>query len=308
LSKKFAVTAARNAAEMQTAIDMMRWTASTLAREQVFFGHGYDNAIDEAIRLVLHCLDLPVGTPDTLLGGRLTTAEREGIVTMLSRRVVERVPLAYLTGQASYAGLEFVVTQDVLIPRSPIIEMIEASFAPWAVPESVNNILEIGTGSGCIAVACARQFPDADVVATDVSEAALEIARINVYAYGLEQRIELRQADVWAAVDETFDVIVSNPPYVTHADLDGAPPEFAHEPRLALAAGEDGLDIAREIIRGAARHLNDGGVLVMEVGVTQPYLEDSFPELPFTWLEFERGGEGVFVLERDALSAMGFDA
>lgn len=290
-------------AEMRSGVDMIRWAASTMNRAEVFFGHGYDNAIDEAVRLVLHCLDLPVGTPDSLLQARLGASEREAIAAMLRRRVIERVPLAYLTGQTSFAGLEFLVTPDVLIPRSPLAEFIENSFSPWIGDENVHSILEIGTGSGCLAITCAHQFPAARIIATDISSAALNVACANVTHYGLQEQLELRISDVWSQVDETFDVIISNPPYVTRADLEGAPAEFAHEPRLGLAAGEDGLDIVREILAGAPKHLNRDGILVVEVGVTQPYVEDQFPDLPFTWLEFERGGQGVFVLERDALCA-----
>lgn len=289
-------------AELRTAVDMIRWAASTLTHHDVYHGHGFDNAVDEALHLVLRTLELPADVPESLLGARLTRAERSRIAGRVCERIERRVPAAYVTGRARFAGLEFAIDANVLVPRSPIAELIEAGFAPWLEPESVGAILEIGTGSGCIAIACAAHLPWAHVVATDVSEEALALARRNAIANGVADRVDFVTSDLFTQVKGRFDLIVSNPPYVTVADLAAAPPEFHHEPRLGLAAGEDGLAVVRPMLAGAAEHLAPGGILIVEVGVTREHLEAAYPDLPFDWPEFERGGEGVFVLERDPLT------
>lgn len=294
--------AAREAVDdMSSAIDMIRWAASTLAHAEVFCGHGHADVVDEALHLTIQRLGLPVEVPESLLYGRLRRAERQAIADLVVARAEQRTPLAYLTGSARFAGLEFAVTRDVLVPRSPIAELIESQFEPWFEPDAVTRILEIGTGSGCIALACAAHFPHADVVATDISPAALVVAERNRASHGLEQQVTLLQSDVFAHVDGTFDLIISNPPYVTEADFAAAPAEFHQEPALGLVAGADGLDIVRRILADAATFLRDDGILVVEVGASRVYLQQAFPDLPFSWPEFERGGDGVFILERDAL-------
>jgi ribosomal protein L3 glutamine methyltransferase len=293
--------------QLHSAIDLIRWSASTLAAAEVYCGHGFADVVDESLHLVLHALSLPPGIPDSLLGGALTRAEREDIVALVAQRVSERKPIAYLTGVAHFAGLEFAVTEDVLVPRSPIAELIESQFVPWVEPENVRRILEIGTGSGCIALACASYFPWAEVVASDISSAALAVANTNRTRHRLTEQVRLVRADVFKTLDEVsdlgqFDLIISNPPYVTQADFDAAPLEYHREPQLGLLAGADGLDIVHKILADAAKHLSDDGVLVVEVGATRANLEAAYSDLPFSWPEFERGGDGVFVVERDALS------
>jgi len=218
------------------------------------------------------------------------------------RRNEQRIPMAYLTGTARFAGLDFMVNNHVLVPRSPIAELIEQRFAPWVAESAVTSILELGTGSGCIAIACAYAFPNASVVATDVSQAALAVAGRNVADHGLDDRVTLVEADVFEGIEGCFDLIVSNPPYVDESALAQVPAEYAHEPRLGLAAGADGMDIVRRIIADAARHLSERGALVVEVGASQAFAEQVFADLPLSWLDFERGGDGVFLLERDALA------
>ncbi|MEM7405953.1 MAG: 50S ribosomal protein L3 N(5)-glutamine methyltransferase [Pseudomonadota bacterium] len=292
-------------AELRSAVDMIRWAASTMTAHGVYHGHGFDNAVDEALHLVLRTLHLPADIPDTLLESWLTRDERAAIAARVRRRVEERKPAAYLTGRARFAGLEFDVDERVLVPRSPIAELIECGFAPWVDCDSVDKVLEIGTGSGCISVACAVHMPWVHIVATDISTEALALARRNATANGVDDRVSFVTGDLFTDVEGRFDLIVSNPPYVALADLAAAPPEFHHEPVVGLAAGEDGLDVVGRMLKEAAHYLSPRGVLVVEVGVSRRYLEAAFPDLPFQWPEFERGGEGVFVIEREPLERLG---
>ena len=285
-------------AHLYSATDFIRWGASRFAEAGLHYGHGTDNPVDEAVALVLHALHLPHGCPDRLLDARLTAGEKAEIYRLLAKRVDERVPAAYLTGETWFAGLRFVSDARALVPRSPIAEMIEAQFEPWVNAGNVRGVLDLCTGGGCIAIACAHAFPGAAVDAVDISADALSLARENVEMHGMESQVALYEGDLFAALPEgrRYDIIVSNPPYVDAHDMASLPGEFHHEPELGLAAGEDGLDIVRRILAAAPEWLSDDGVLVVEVGNSAAALEDAYPGIDFTWVEFERGGEGVFLL------------
>ncbi len=283
---------------LRTIRDLIRWGASRMNEAGLHFGHGTDNAIDEAAALVLHALHLPPDLHAEYFQSRVTPPEQRAALDLLERRIVERKPAAYLTQRAWFMGLPFHVDERVLVPRSPLAELIERHFAPW-LPDSrkVEHILDLGTGSGCIGIACAYAFSDARVDLVDVSADALEVARRNVAEHGLEDQVDVIQSDLFAALKgRRYDIIVSNPPYVGLAELDALPVEYRHEPRLGLAAGEEGLDVVVAILRQAADYLKRDGVLIVEVGNAQYPLCEAFPDAPFTWLEFERGGQGVFLL------------
>jgi ribosomal protein L3 glutamine methyltransferase len=282
--------------------DYVRWGASRFNAAGLFFGHGTDNAIDEATQLVLHSLHLPPDLPASYRESRLTYEERAAILDLFERRIGERKPAAYLTGRAWFAGLELEVDENVLVPRSPLAELVEAGFDPWMDPASVTRVLDLCAGCGCIGIAAAVYLPDAEVDLVDVSPAALAVATRNVSLHGLEDRVRVIESDLFAALGgREYDVIVCNPPYVSVAELESLPPEYQREPRLALVAGESGLDLVLHILRDAPGFLADDGVLVVEVGSTAAGLEQRFPDLPFLWLEFERGGEGVFLMNRRQL-------
>jgi ribosomal protein L3 glutamine methyltransferase len=279
-------------------------SARRLSRARVFFGHGTDNARDEAAALILHALRLPHDAAPAHYRRRVAAAAAARAMALVSRRIQERIPAAYLTGVSGFAGLRFRVDARVLVPRSPIAELIERRFEPWIEPARVRRVLDIGTGSGCIAIATARALPHARVDAVDVSAAALAVARANVRWHRLGRRVRLVQSDHFSALRRsTYDIIVTNPPYVGARELNSLPPEYRHEPRVALAAGRTGLDSVRVILREAARHLRPRGLLVVEVGNTERALRRAFPRLPFMWLQFERGGGGVFLLTREQLEA-----
>lgn len=284
-------------ADLRTIRDHVRWGASRFAAAGLHYGHGTDNPFDESLSLVLHALHLPHGLPDPYFDCALTPAERSAVVALLSRRVDERVPAPYLTGEAWFAGLPFYVDSRVLVPRSPMAELIEQGFEPWIDSTGVGSVLDLCTGSGCIAIACAEAFPEAGVDAVDLSPDALEVARINIARHQLEGRVHAIESNLYAALPgRRYDLIVSNPPYVPIASMEVLPDEYRHEPELGLVAGHDGLDLMPELLRGALDHLNPGGLLVVEVGEAEEALVERYPEVPFTWLEFERGGEGVFLL------------
>lgn len=289
-------------AALQTIKDFIRWGASRFNAAHLAFGHGTDNAIDEAAYLVLHSLHLPLDLAPQYLDCRVTQEEEEGLRAIFERRIQERLPAPYLTHEAWFAGLSFHVDENVLIPRSPIAEMIENHFQPWLTNQEPGAILDLCTGSGCIAIACALQFPSALVDATDISAAALAVAEINRGRYGLEGQIRLSKSDLFQDLPpQGYDLIISNPPYVSAEQMQRLPPEYRHEPILGLAAGTDGLDAVRVILREAGDYLTEDGLLVVEVGESAQALVEGYPEVPFVWVEFSRGGEGVFVLSAEQL-------
>jgi len=274
----------------------VRWGASRFGEAALCYGHGTDNPVDEALALALHALCLDPDVPESLLLGRLTREEKEHILSLFSQRISRRIPAAYLTGRAWFAGLAFGVDDRVLVPRSPIAELIEVGFEPWLDPQSIRRVLDVGTGSGCIAIASAVHLPDVRVDAVDISRDALDVARVNARDHGVADRVEFLVSNGLDAVRGPYDLIISNPPYVDARALQSLPEEYAHEPALGLAGGEDGLDVIARLIDDARRYLVDDGALIVEVGTSRAALESRYPRLPFTWLEFSRGGENVFLL------------
>ncbi|MEX2360929.1 MAG: 50S ribosomal protein L3 N(5)-glutamine methyltransferase [Gammaproteobacteria bacterium] len=289
---------------LRTVNDLIRWGASRFGEADIHFGHGTDNAIDEAAQLTLHALHLPATLPPALYTAALTDDEIHRVIALLERRITERKPAAYLTGDAWFCGLPFHVDERVLIPRSPIAEMITRQFEPWVDADQVERVLDICTGSACIAVACAYAFPNAAVDASDLSPGALEVAAMNVERHHVAGRVHLYQSDLFAAhAGRHYDLIVANPPYVDADEMDALAPEFRHEPELGLTAGADGLDLALRILDEAPGYLTDDGVLVCEVGASAPALAELLPDLPLSWVEFEHGGDGVFVIDAQGLRA-----
>ncbi|OEF90052.1 ribosomal protein L3 N(5)-glutamine methyltransferase [Vibrio anguillarum] len=287
--------------ELHTLQDMIRWTVSRFNAANLFYGHGTDNAWDEAVQLILPTLYLPIDVPPHVLNSRLTGSERLRIVERVIKRINERTPIAYLTNKAWFCGLEFYVDERVLVPRSPIGELIEAQFQPWLIDEPV-RIMDLCTGSGCIAIACAHAFPDAEVDAIDISTDALQVAEQNIQDHGMEQQVFPIRSDLFRDLPkEKYDLIVSNPPYVDQEDMNSLPKEFKHEPELGLAAGTDGLKLVRRILANAAGDLTDNGILICEVGNSMVHMMNQYDHIPFTWLEFENGGHGVFMLTRQQL-------
>ncbi|MCX7555879.1 50S ribosomal protein L3 N(5)-glutamine methyltransferase [Xanthomonadaceae bacterium JHOS43] len=289
-------------AELVTIIDLIRYGASRFGEAGLTFGHSYDNALDEATQLTLHALHLPHDLSPVYGQARLTEAEKAKVLTLFQRRVDERIPACYLTGEAWFAQLCFLTDARALVPRSPIAELIEVGYQPWVGERPVSRVLDLCTGSGCIAIATAVHQPYWQVDGVDLSADALALAQSNVERFDVADRVRLLQSDLFTALDgERYDLIVTNPPYVTHAETDALPPEYAFEPDLGLRAGDDGLDIALRILRDAPDHLTEDGLLICEVGESERALVALLPEVPFSWIEFRVGQMGVFVIERDDL-------
>ncbi|NUO73475.1 MAG: 50S ribosomal protein L3 N(5)-glutamine methyltransferase [Frateuria sp.] len=289
-------------AELSSIIDFIRYGASRFSAAGLTFGHSHDNPIDEATHLVLASLHLPPDIPPAYGAGRLTAEERERVLGLIERRVEERLPVAYLVGETWFAGMKFKSDRRALVPRSPIAELIESGFAPWLDGRHVERALDLCTGSGCIGIAMAEYHPHWQVDIVDISEEALSLARENIAFQHLDERVEAIRSDLFAALaGRRYDLIVSNPPYVTEDEYAALPGEYSHEPKLGLTSGEDGLDICLRILDQAADHLTEDGLLIVEVGESERALAELLPEVPFVWIEFKVGPMGVFALERREL-------
>ena len=287
--------------ELNTLRDVLRWTTSQFNSANLFYGHGNADAFNDALQLILHSLHLPVTEfPELFADARLTHAEKQAIAELVHRRITDRVPVPYLTREAWFAGLPFYVDERVLIPRSPFAELIEEQFSPWVNnPDSVNSILDMCTGGGCIAIACAFSFPEAHVDAIDLSQDALDVANINIIKHGLEDQVKTIQSDLWQALEEqTYDLIVSNPPYVGSNEMATLPEEYNHEPSSALEAADNGLALVEQIILHAADFLTDKGLLFVEVGNSDYATMERWTDTDFLWLDFEQGGHGIFMLTK----------
>ena len=290
-------------AELGTIIDFIRYGASRFGAAGLSFGHSFDNALDESTQLVLHALHLPHDTSPVYGQAQLVAEEKHAVLALFQRRIDERIPACYLTGEAWFAGLSFRCDSRALVPRSPIAELIESGFEPWLGGRPVERMLDLCTGSGCIAIASAHYQPEWQVDGVDLSPEALALAAENVERLHAGN-VRLLKSDLFRNLQgEVYDLIVSNPPYVTHAETDALPREYSHEPEMGLRAGEDGLDLVLEILRDAPAHLSENGLLVCEVGESEQHLVRLLPELPFAWVEFKVGQMGIFVLEREDLVA-----
>lgn len=291
--------------DLHTLLDMTRWATSRFNDAELYFGHGTDNAWDEATSLVLQALHLPhpilSSVGEHILSSRLTKSEREKIAELVLKRVQTRMPLPYMTNEAWFCGMPFYVDERVLIPRSPFAELIQNHFSPF-VENEPSNILDMCTGGACIAIALAHAYPEAQVDAVDISSDALEVADINIQEHGLSHRVYPIQSDLFTSLEgQKYDLIISNPPYVDAQDMADLPEEYHHEPELALAAGEDGLDLVATMLRQAPMYLNDGGWLFIEVGNSEVHMNERFPGLEVIWLEFENGGQGIFAVNKNTL-------
>ncbi|EGV34703.1 50S ribosomal protein L3 N(5)-glutamine methyltransferase [Neisseria weaveri] len=290
------------AQQLTTVRDILRFAVSRFNEAGLFFGHGTDNAHDEAAYLILHTLNLPLDSLEPYLDAKLLNAEKENLLGLIERRVNERLPVAYLTNQAWQGEFDFYVDERVIVPRSFIYELLGDTIRPWIeYDELVHRALDLCTGSGCLAIQMAHHYPAAEIDAVDLSLDALEVAAINIEDYGLEDRINLIHTDLFEGLEGTYDLIVSNPPYVDAESVEALPEEYLHEPELALGSGEDGLDATRQILLYAAKYLNPKGVLLVEIGHNRDVLEAAYPELPFTWLETSGGDGFVFLLTREQL-------
>lgn len=288
--------------EFNSIIDFLRFGLSRANAEGLYYGHGTDNAWDDILALILGSLTLPSDTPPVLLHATLTQEEKIILCNQLEKRILSRIPVPYLTHEVYFCDLTFYVDERVLIPRSPIAELIKQQFSPWIAEEKVERVLDLCTGSGCIAIACSYAFPDAVVDAVDISADVLDVAEINRQRYGLQDGLNLIKSDCFDALSpREYDIIVSNPPYVGSDEMQTLPEEYRHEPTIALEAANNGLAIVEKILFSAHAYLSDHGILVMEVGNSEEALLEAYPDVPFTWLDFENGGEGVFVLTCEQL-------
>lgn len=288
--------------ELVSVIDFLRFSLSCAIEAQLYYGHGTDNAWDDIRSLILRSLSLPYDVDESLLSGRLTSSEKKYLCQQLEKRINQRVPVPYLIKEAYFCGLSFYVDERVLIPRSPIAELITEQFAPWIDPDNVHRILDLCTGSACIAIACCDAFPEALVDAVDISKEALAVAAINRSRLAVDAQLTLIESDCFAQVPaQRYDIIVSNPPYVSKEEMQTLPDEYRHEPVLALEASNNGLLIVDKILQQAHEYLSDEGILVIEVGNSEEALCDAYPLVPFTWLEFTQGGQGVFVITKQQL-------
>lgn len=288
--------------ELKTLRDFLRWTTSRFNEAGLFYGHGNDDAFNEASQLLLSALQLPVTElPDLFLDARLSSDEKKTLVDLIEKRIEQRIPLPYLTHEAWFAGMPFYVDERVLIPRSPFAELIDNQFQPWIEsPENVHKILDLCTGSGCIAIALATAFEDAEVDAVDISTDALAVADININRHRLQEQVHAIQSDCWQALEpaQQYDLIVSNPPYVGADEMAGLPGEYRHEPASALEAADNGLALIGEILLKAADYLSDNGLLFVEVGNADLAVDEKWPDIAFMWLDFEFGGHGIFMLDK----------
>ena len=289
--------------QLHTIADYCRYGATLFNQAELFYGHGSENAFNDAYILVMYALSLPNDVDDSLMTCRLIDSEKETVLTLFARRIEEQIPVAYITNVAYFAQLPFYVDERVLIPRSPLGELIEKQFFPYI---SENNepqrILDLCTGSGCIAIACASYFEGVEVDAVDLSIDALNVAQMNIENHGLSEQVIPIQSDIFSGVEgQIYDLIVTNPPYVDQQDIDSLPQEYLHEPAMGLGSGVDGLDIVRVILAQSAKHLTDDGLLFCEVGNSEVHVKNLYSEVPFTWLNFERGGHGVFMLTKAQL-------
>jgi ribosomal protein L3 glutamine methyltransferase len=282
--------------------DFVRWTTTCLNSADLSYGHGYADAVDEAIVLVLHAINMIMPVAPETFQSRLSALEKRQIITLVEQRINDRIPVAYLTQRSQFSGLDFYVDERVLVPRSPIAELIEQSFEPWIQADTVERVLDLCTGSGCIGIACAYGFPDAKVDLVDLSDDALAVAQLNISHHGLEDEVFAIKSDLFAALDgQSYDLIVSNPPYVPQDSYDSLPAEFDHEPEMGLVSGVDGLEHVTRIFNEAAKYLTDTGWLCAEVGEARYALEEKWPNLPLIWPDFERGGGDIFLIDAQTL-------
>ena len=289
--------------QLSTIRDWLRYSVSRFEEAGIFYGHGTANAYDEAAWLIMACLHLPHDTLENFMDAQLVDSEKKHLLHLIERRIGERIPTAYLVREAWLKGYKFYVDERVIVPRSFIAELLEDSLSPWIeFAEMVGSAADICTGSGCLGILLADAFPDASIDVVDISPDALAVANINIANYGLQERITAIQSDMFAALKgKTYDLIISNPPYVDAPSMAGLPQEYRNEPQLALGSGDDGLDHTHTLLREAKNHLNDGGLLIVEIGHNRDALLAAYPELPFTWLEVESGNEFVFLLGKDQL-------
>lgn len=291
--------------EIFTLRDWLRFTVSRFEESDIFFGHGTDNAYDEAVWLLMSSLHLPLDTLDNFLDARITESERKHLAQLIQRRIVDRTPTAYLVKEAWLKGFKFYVDERVIVPRSFIAELLENGLSPWIeYPEMVSSAADICTGSGCLGILLANAFPNASIDVIDISQDAIDVANINIDNYGLQDQVHAIQSDMFSALkDNKYDLIISNPPYVDAPSMATLPKEYRNEPQIALGSGDAGLDHTHTILREAADYLNDGGLLVVEIGHNRDALVEAYPDLQFVWLEVESGDEFVFLLSKEQLIA-----